>query len=77
MNFFHLVFRREPLLKVSMNVRVQPTVRITFVPEENVLRCILKEMVPPAEGEDGVPKQEVAIYVIKVRVFVYRFKNVC
>jgi hypothetical protein len=60
-----------------MNVRVQPTVRITFVPEENVLRCILKEMVPPAEGEDGVPKQEVAIYVMKVRVFVHRFMNVC
>ncbi|KAF9477066.1 hypothetical protein BDN70DRAFT_132445 [Pholiota conissans] len=60
-----ILFRREPLLKVSMNVRVQPTVRITFVPEENVLRCILKESISAADAEDGVAKQELAIYVIK------------
>lgn len=40
-----ILFRREPLWKVSMNIRVHPTVRCSFVPEENVLRIVLKEAV--------------------------------
>ena len=40
-----IVFRREPLWKVSMNIRVQPTVRCSFVAEENVIRIVLKEIV--------------------------------
>ena len=28
-----------------MNIRVQPTVRCSFVPEENVLRIVLKEVI--------------------------------
>ncbi|KAF8815429.1 hypothetical protein BYT27DRAFT_7249222 [Phlegmacium glaucopus] len=40
-----ILFRREPLWKVSMNLRVQPTVRCSFVEEENVLRIVLKEAV--------------------------------
>ena len=43
--FLFLVFRREPLWKVSMNIRVQPTVRCSYVAEENVLRIVLKEIV--------------------------------
>ena len=51
-----------------MNVRVQPTVRATYVPQEHVLRFILKEMVPE-EGTDTL-KQEVAIYVVKVSSYI-------
>jgi hypothetical protein len=40
-----VVFRREPLWKVSMNIRVHPTVRCSFVAEENVFRIVLKEAV--------------------------------
>ncbi|CAA7265213.1 unnamed protein product [Cyclocybe aegerita] len=62
-----LLFRREPLWKVSMNVRVQPTVRCTYVPEENVVRIILKETVdsPSGETKDGETKQELVIYALK------------
>lgn len=53
-----------------MNVRVQPTVRATYVSQENVLRFILKEMIPEEGTEAGAGadtfKQEVAIYVVKV-----------
>lgn len=65
----NLVFRRDPLWKVSMNVRVQPTVRCTFVPEENVVRLILKENVetPSSGSTEGETKLEVVIYAIKVR----------
>ncbi|KAJ3501018.1 hypothetical protein NLJ89_g9530 [Agrocybe chaxingu] len=63
-----LLFRREPLWKVSMNVRVQPTVRCTYVPEENVVRIILKESIesPSGESRDGEAKQELVIYALKV-----------
>ncbi|KAF8957138.1 hypothetical protein BDZ97DRAFT_122029 [Flammula alnicola] len=66
-----ILFRREPLWKVSMNVRVQPTVRCTFVPEENVLRFILKEAVEQAAGASSEStsatetKQEIVIYAVK------------
>lgn len=51
-----------------MNVRVQPTVRCTFVPEENVVRLILKEnMETPSSGStEGETRLEVVIYAIKV-----------
>lgn len=54
-----------------MNVRVHPTVRCTFVPEENVVRLILKENVePPSSGStEGETKLEVVIYAIKVSVY--------
>jgi len=60
-----IVFRREPLWKVSMNVRVQSTVRCVFVPEENVLRLILKEEVESTSEEEN-KKQELVIYALKV-----------
>lgn len=60
---YALVFRREPLLKISMNVRVGAAVRCTYTPEENVVRLVLKEAV---ESEGGLEKQELVIYAIKV-----------
>lgn len=59
--FFYVVFRREPLWKVSMNIRVHPTVRCSYVAEENILRIVLREAVggtgnvgpsAPAESSD-------------------------
>jgi len=55
-----LLFRREPLWKVSMNVRVRPTVRCTFDKEDNVLRIVLKEAV-----ENGDGAQELVVYALK------------
>ena len=50
-----------------MNVRVQPTVRCAFVPEENALKLILKESVePPTDSKETDVKQDVVIYVLKV-----------
>jgi len=45
-----ILFRREPLWKVSMNIRVQPSVRCSFISEENVLRIVLKEAVGATPG---------------------------
>ena len=79
--YLFLVFRREPLWKVSMNIRVHPTVRCSYVPEENVLRIVLKEAIggsgnvgsltaesseSQAESGDAKP-QEVVVYALKVR----------
>ena len=80
--YFISVFRREPLWKVSMNIRVQPTVRCSFVAEENVLRIVLKEVIggtgnvgssaaadssdSQAGSGDATP-QEVVVYALKVR----------
>ena len=75
-----LVFRREPLWKVSMNIRVQPTLRCSYVAEENILRIVRKEVVEgtgnvgssAAEASDSqagsgdVIHQEVVIYALKV-----------
>ena len=78
---YFLVFRREPLWKVSMNIRVQPTVRCSYVAEENVLRIVLKEAIggsgnvgsSAAESSDSqagsgdATNQEVVVYALKVR----------
>ncbi|CAK5267220.1 unnamed protein product [Mycena citricolor] len=45
-----LLFRREPLWKVSMNVLMQPTVRCTFDAHDLVLRVAMKE----ATGQTAV-----------------------
>ncbi|KAF8909236.1 hypothetical protein CPB84DRAFT_1821788 [Gymnopilus junonius] len=63
-----ILFRREPLWKVSMNVRVKPSVRCTFTPEENTLRLILTETSSenPEESKMEPPmKPEVVIYAMK------------
>ncbi|KAF4593644.1 hypothetical protein EYR40_008432 [Pleurotus pulmonarius] len=44
-NSERLLFRREPLWKVSMNVRVNTSLRCTFDAEEHVLRIVLAETV--------------------------------
>ena len=55
-----------------MNIRVQPTVRCSYVAEENIIRIVLKEAVggtgssAAESSEDSVP-QEVVIYALKVR----------
>jgi len=52
-----------------MNVRVQPTVRCAFIPEENALKLILKESVePPTDSKETDVKQDLVIYVLKVRL---------
>lgn len=66
-----LLFRREPLWKISMNIRVKPTVRCTFDAEEGVVRLVLKESVGSqeagSEAQSGAkePTQEVVIYALK------------
>jgi hypothetical protein len=50
-----------------MNVRVQPTVRCAFVPEENALKFILMENAEsPSADSPAEVKQELVIYVLKV-----------
>ncbi|KZT20105.1 hypothetical protein NEOLEDRAFT_1076385, partial [Neolentinus lepideus HHB14362 ss-1] len=56
-----LVFRREQVLKLGMNVRLRPTVRCGFSEEDGVLRVILKEP-KDAERKAG---EEVVIYALK------------
>ncbi|OBZ74081.1 hypothetical protein A0H81_06264 [Grifola frondosa] len=52
-----LLFRREPVWKVSMSVRLRPAVRCTFDEEQAVLRVVLKELV------DGT--EQVVVYALK------------
>ena len=44
-----------------MNIRVQPTVRCSFVAEENVLRIVLKESVGGAAGAATPGKGKVGL----------------
>ncbi|KAJ7777294.1 hypothetical protein B0H16DRAFT_1504939 [Mycena metata] len=62
-----LLFRREPLWKVSMNVRLQPTVRCTFDAQENVLRIALKELEDKWESGSGsaTAAPQTVIYAFK------------
>ncbi|KAL7280639.1 hypothetical protein ACG7TL_005577 [Trametes sanguinea] len=53
------VFRREPVMKVSMNVRLQPLVRCTFDEAQGLLRVTLKE---PIEGSQ---QDQVVVYAMK------------
>ncbi|KAG6917101.1 hypothetical protein DXG01_003921 [Tephrocybe rancida] len=54
-----LLFRREPLWQVSMNVRIHPSLRCTFDADENVLRIIHTK---PVEQKDEC---EIVIYALK------------
>ncbi|PPQ95971.1 hypothetical protein CVT26_016187 [Gymnopilus dilepis] len=65
-----ILFRREPLWKVSMNVRVRPSVHCTYAPEEHALRLVLTEASSETQmTEDSKPetsvKQEVVVYAMK------------
>ncbi|THH27153.1 hypothetical protein EUX98_g7026 [Antrodiella citrinella] len=61
-----LVFRREPVWKVSMSVRLRPIVRCAFDEEHGVLRVTLKEK---TVDEDGVSSEafgdSVVIYALR------------
>ncbi|KAF8196833.1 hypothetical protein K438DRAFT_1967835 [Mycena galopus ATCC 62051] len=59
-----LLFRREPLWKVSMNIRMQPTVRCTFDPQENILRVALKEL-PAEKSSPASEGPQTIIYAFK------------
>ncbi|OSD05371.1 hypothetical protein PYCCODRAFT_1475421 [Trametes coccinea BRFM310] len=54
-----ILFRREPVMKVSMNVRLQPLVRCTFDEAQGLLRVTLKE---PIEGSQ---QDQVVVYAMK------------
>ncbi|EKM50585.1 uncharacterized protein PHACADRAFT_263946 [Phanerochaete carnosa HHB-10118-sp] len=58
-----LVFRREPVWKVSMSVGLCPTVRCSFSDDQSVLRVALKEVVL-SDGEAAV-QQQVVLYALK------------
>ncbi|KAJ7708693.1 hypothetical protein B0H17DRAFT_362188 [Mycena rosella] len=58
-----LLFRREPLWKVSMNVRMQPAVRFSFDSQENILRVALKELQEKSESDE--PASQTVIYAFK------------
>ncbi|KAH9893185.1 hypothetical protein C8Q73DRAFT_836457 [Cubamyces lactineus] len=54
-----ILFRREPVLKVSMNVRLHPLVRCSFDESQGLLRVTLKE---PIEGS---LQEQVVVYALK------------
>lgn len=56
-----IVFRREPLWKVSMNVFLQPAVRCSFDERECILRVILQE--PPSQDKLGA--HSLTVYALK------------
>lgn len=57
-----LLFRRDPLGQVSMNVVLRSAVRCHYDAGENILRVVLMEQVA-VEGKE--PKDEVVIYALK------------
>lgn len=61
-----VVFRREPLWKVSMNVRVNASLRCTFDAEEHVLRIVLAETVESPEIPAEQWPREIVVYALKV-----------
>ncbi|KAI0091557.1 hypothetical protein BDY19DRAFT_991249 [Irpex rosettiformis] len=54
-----LVFRREPVWKVSMSVRLRPSIRCSFDEEQGVLRITLKEL------DEESSEHHVVIYALK------------
>ncbi|KAJ7460708.1 hypothetical protein FB451DRAFT_1096491 [Mycena latifolia] len=58
-----LLFRREPLWKVSMNVRMLPSVRCTYDVQENILRVALKELEDKSDSSNSTP--QIVIYAFK------------
>ncbi|KAL4062491.1 hypothetical protein J3A83DRAFT_1435486 [Scleroderma citrinum] len=56
-----LLFRRDPLGQVTMNVALRPTVRCHFDEAENILRVILKEQVTT----DKETKEDIIVYALK------------
>ncbi|KAI0766159.1 hypothetical protein BD413DRAFT_156647 [Trametes elegans] len=58
-----ILFRRELVLKVSMNVRLHPVVRCSLDDTQGLLRIVLKEPVA-----DSAQEQQVVVYALKVRL---------
>ncbi|KAF9454414.1 hypothetical protein P691DRAFT_797195 [Macrolepiota fuliginosa MF-IS2] len=63
-----LLFRREPLWKVSMNIRISPSVRCSYDSTENILRIVIQE--PVAESQMDAEKDEksplgIVVYAMK------------
>ena len=56
-----VVFRREPVWKVTMSVRLRPTVRCSFDEAQGALRVTLKEPTEDTQHE------QLVIYALKVR----------
>lgn len=65
------VFRREPVWKVSMNVRLGAEVRCTLDEEQGVLRIVLKEAVESDADAKEMTEQEVVVYALKVSSSAY------
>ncbi|KIJ65464.1 hypothetical protein HYDPIDRAFT_27465 [Hydnomerulius pinastri MD-312] len=57
-----ILFRRDPLGQVSMNVGLHPTVRCHFDEAENILRIIHMEQISK-DGQES--KEDVVIYALK------------
>ncbi|KAN0088203.1 hypothetical protein V8E55_005260 [Tylopilus felleus] len=57
-----LLFRRDPLGQVSMNVGVHPTIRCHFDAAENILRVIVMEKVT-MDANDS--KEDIVVYALK------------
>ena len=71
-----------------MNIRVQPTVRCSFVPEENVLRIVLKEVIggsgnvgsstaESSESRTGGGSGDAATHTHQQEIVVYALKVRC
>jgi hypothetical protein len=60
------VFRRDPLLQVTMNIALSPLVRCIFDEEALALRLIHKEPIVQENMPAGQKPTEVVIYVLKV-----------
>ncbi|KZT69296.1 hypothetical protein DAEQUDRAFT_669952 [Daedalea quercina L-15889] len=64
-----LVFRREPVWKVSMSVRLCPAVRCTFNEKEGVLRVVLKETQDCDGRSPDQRKENIVVYALKVGAY--------
>lgn len=63
-----IVFRREPIWKVSMSVRLRPVVRCMYDEEQSALRIILKEAITSDQAgivSDGSQPTETVVYALK------------
>lgn len=58
------VFRRESVWKVSMSVRLRPTVRCSFDEDQGILRIVLKEAIEQDDVKSA--DQHVVVYALKV-----------
>ena len=56
------MFRREPVWKVTMSVRLRPAVRCSFDEAQGALRVTLKERVEDTQEE------QLVIYALRVSV---------